>query len=347
MHVNVTLTLLLLSQQNAIRLLDDEEDDDFVGGGGSGIGGSDAVTATGNMASDWRSYLTTVGSMDSLDSSVHGGGGYGPSPDASPSSSGGGGTEGGPKLSRRSAARLRAFVTSCRLAVPDDPFPTPGTKGGGPTAAGSRGGFVSVRESEAAKAAAAADTAARQLLGKPLHDGKADGRKEPLALPESAKVGTDATSLEAALSGFSVNDEDPKKGGSAKKENGSGKSGKSGNVTKKRQISTGSAASFRTRPQQYPQFEADDLTVRVELYIRSLRRVRETGDECVIYLEPPRAVRARVRGVVKSFIVTVGCVSSIGPVLSSLVGSMTKELLAVEVIGEELSSAIGSEYRTL
>ena len=314
-----------------------------MGGGGSGFGGSEALDS-GDRASEWRSRLDlySVSSTDSLDNSNHGG-------EITPSSSPKSASDRGPRLSRRSAARLRAFLTSCQLAVPDDPFPAPGTAGGnaGSNSGANGSGEATLRQSEAKKAAAAADTAARQLLGKPLHESKPKERG-PQVLTADARVASDASSLEAALSGFSVSAaaEDKKKGGSPKKQvNKNGKGGKrNGNGTGgdlKRQTSTASAASRRA--QRYPQFEDDDLTVRVELYVRSLRRVRETGDECVINLEPPRAIRARVGEVVDSFIVTVGCVRGIGPVLSQLVGSLTKELLAVEVLGEEISAAIRSK----
>ena len=295
-------------------LLDDEEVDDFVGGGGSGIGGSDALSGNGELASDWRLYLDTVDSMDSLDSTAHGDLSE-PSAAAAVNTSTSSDHSDGPKLSRRSNARLRAFLSSCRLAVPDDPFPTTAAGGGSGGAQGNGSGPASVRATEAAKTAAAADTTARQLLGKPLH------------ARDDAKVaaGTaDPASLETALSNFAVAD-DAKDGPKKLK---------------------GSFTPNRPRD-RYPQFEENDLTVRIELYIRSLRRVRETGNECVIALEPPRAIKARVRGVVDSFVVTVGCVRSIGPQLRKLVGNLTKELLAVEAIGQDLLSAIGrlaSEY---
>lgn len=294
------------------RLLDDEEVDDFVGGGGSGIGGSDALSGNGELASDWRLYLDTVDSMDSLDSTAHGDSTE-TSAELKTSTSSNQGD--GPKLSRRSNARLRAFLSSCRLAVPDDPFPT--TAGGGSGGAQGNGSAPnSVRATEAAKTAAAADTTARQLLGKPLHAEK------------DAKVAgtTDPASLETALSNFAVADANDAK-----------------NSPKKVK---GSFTPNRPRD-RYPQFEENDLTVRIELYIRSLRRVRETGNECGIALEPPRAIKARVRGVVDSFVVTVGCVRSIGPELRKLVRNLTKELLAVETIGQDLLSVIGrlaSEY---
>ena len=309
-------------------LLDNEEVDDFVGG--AGIGGSDALSgSSGELASDWRLYLDAVDYMDSLDTSAHG--------DAPEASAGGGTSNGaGPKLSRRSNARLRAFLSSCRLAVPDDPFPTVPVTGSG--AQGSGSGPTSVRATEAAKTAAAADTTARQLLGKPLHgNGNGKPKAQAQALPESAKVGADAASLETALSNFAVTDGDGKD--RPKKDKAKGADGM------KRQ--TSKASSFLKRPELYPQFDQNDLTVRIELYIRSLRRVRETGNECVMALEPPRAIKARVRGVVDSFVATVGCVRSIGPELRKLVGNLTKELLAVEVIGQDLLSAIGrlaSEY---
>jgi hypothetical protein len=107
-----------------------------------------------------------------------------------------------------------------------------------------------------------------------------------------------------------------------------------------RQISVSSASSA-VKP--LPQFRASDLTTRLELYIRTLHRVRTLGRECVIAVEPPRALKARANALVMSFVATVGCVRSMGPSLTRLLECLTKELLAEDVLGEGVSNVIRSK----
>lgn len=85
-----------------------------------------------------------------------------------------------------------------------------------------------------------------------------------------------------------------------------------------------------------PQIREEDLVTRLELYIRSLHRVRLQEQECVLAAEPARAMKARVRAVVTAFVDTVGTVRQQHPVLSRLLQSLTQEVLAVEVLGEKL-----------
>jgi len=121
--------------------------------------------------------------------------------------------------------------------------------------------------------------------------------------------------------------------------------------------------STRSRRSQrryiYPQVDQDDLVIRLELYIRSLKRVfygtpataTETPangtpqvlEECNAHREPSGLLRARVNCLCRAFIANVGSVTSIQPVLKALLGSMTKELLAVDVLGEDLLKAITSK----
>jgi hypothetical protein len=107
-----------------------------------------------------------------------------------------------------------------------------------------------------------------------------------------------------------------------------------------RQISVSSTSSS-AKP--LPQFSASDLTTRLELYIRTLHRVRTLGRECVITAEPPRALKARAQSLVMSFVATVGCVRSMGPSLTRLLECMTKELLAEDCLGEGVSNVIQRE----
>jgi hypothetical protein len=104
-----------------------------------------------------------------------------------------------------------------------------------------------------------------------------------------------------------------------------------------RQISVSSTSSS-AKP--LPQFSASDLTTRLELYIRTLHRVRTLGRECVVTAEPPRALKARAQSLVMSFVATVGCVRSMGPSLTRLLECMTKELLAEDCLGEGVSNVI-------
>ena len=95
-----------------------------------------------------------------------------------------------------------------------------------------------------------------------------------------------------------------------------------------------------------PQFRASNLSTRLELYIRTLTRVRTLGRECVVAAEPPRALKARANALVTSFVATVGCVRSMGPSLTRLLQNLTKELLAEDVLGNDLCNVIRSEYYT-
>lgn len=95
------------------------------------------------------------------------------------------------------------------------------------------------------------------------------------------------------------------------------------------------------------QISKEELLTRLELYVRTIHRVRTADDECVLALEPVRAIKARTRSVVSAFVDSVGCVRSMSPVLTKLLTLMTKELLAVEIVGEDLVKVIRrivSEY---
>jgi hypothetical protein len=95
---------------------------------------------------------------------------------------------------------------------------------------------------------------------------------------------------------------------------------------------------------RYPQFRGAELTLRLELYIRTLMRTASTGQECVVTLEAPKTVKARALTVVRSFVATVGCVRSLRPTLTNLMQNLTKELLAVDTLCEDISKVIGRKY---
>jgi hypothetical protein len=96
-----------------------------------------------------------------------------------------------------------------------------------------------------------------------------------------------------------------------------------------------------------PQIREEELVTHLELYIRSLHRVRAQKQECVLAAEPARAVKARARSLVVSFVDTVGTVRQQSPVLTRLLQCLTQELLAVDILGENVGRVIRrivSEY---
>jgi hypothetical protein len=95
------------------------------------------------------------------------------------------------------------------------------------------------------------------------------------------------------------------------------------------------------------QVAEDELLLRSELYIRSVYRAKLLQQECVVAAEPARALKARARSIVVAFVDTVNTVQSQNPVLTRLLKYLTLELLAVEVLSEELFKfirRIASDY---
>jgi len=101
-----------------------------------------------------------------------------------------------------------------------------------------------------------------------------------------------------------------------------------------RQIST--PASRRL----YPQISEAQLTTRLELYLRTLYRVRNLKEECVIAMETPKAIKARALCLVQAFVDTAACVRSMSPCLTRLLGCLTKEILAVDTLSDEIEKVI-------
>jgi chorismate mutase len=197
------------------------------------------------------------------------------------------------KLSRRSLARMEAFVASCALALPDDlilPF-VPSSR--------------------------------RIANGGKLNNNTSKKKPPPIF----AGLQTFATSLR----------------GTAEQ--------KSNNVD--------TATSIRN-DDKYPQMNVNDLTLRLELYIRNLRRIYAVREqqlqqqqeeqirqgnhkeliECVVNFEPPRTIRARIQILLNSLIATTNSVGSMRPILTNLLKNLTRELLAVECLSEELNGYI-------
>jgi len=118
---------------------------------------------------------------------------------------------------------------------------------------------------------------------------------------------------------------------------------------------TSSASSSKT-PKIHRQIEQGELLLRLDLYCRTLRRIRSIADdsngtkqleECIIQYEPKKTIRSRVRLIVQTFLGNVDCVRDVRKTLMSLVLKSTLEVLAVEIWCEELSATVdrlASEY---
>jgi hypothetical protein len=188
-------------------------------------------------------------------------------------------------LSRRTKARMEAFLAGCSLAVPGQ--------------------------------------------------GEAPSKSRSVAaVPEETSV---MVSLQDGLSGFGI----------------TGKASKS-LVSQKKKPSLTEKMGRRMVGQvsdpnsvKHPQIDESDLVVRLELYIRTVQRVRNLGEECVIAMEPPKAIRARSRYITDAFVATAAYVRNITPVLTRLLHCLTMEVLAVECVAEEITKVmqrIASEY---
>jgi len=117
-----------------------------------------------------------------------------------------------------------------------------------------------------------------------------------------------------------------------------------------------STASSSITPKIHGQIEHGELLLRLDLYCRTLRRIRSIADysngkkqlqECIIQCEPKKSIRSRVRLIVQTFLGNVDCVRDVHKTLMSLILKATLEVLAVEIWCEELSATVdrlASEY---
>eukprot|EP00804_Cyclotella_cryptica_P011976 CCRYP_004449-RA/>CCRYP_004449-RA protein AED:0.03 eAED:0.03 QI:153/1/1/1/1/1/4/361/620 len=108
-------------------------------------------------------------------------------------------------------------------------------------------------------------------------------------------------------------------------------------------------------PKTYRQIDHGDLMHRLELYCRTLRRIRSIMDanpskemeECVIQYEGKKTIRSRVFLIIQTYLRNVDCVRDVHKTLMGLISRDTLGVLAVEVCCDELRSAIErltSEY---
>jgi hypothetical protein len=93
-----------------------------------------------------------------------------------------------------------------------------------------------------------------------------------------------------------------------------------------------------TTEMEYPQFSASELTGRLELYLMSL--VSPDDATSTTTITSKKACRNRAMGIVRAFVCTAGCVRSVGPTLTQLLVTMTKEVLCVEHLCGEVTTVI-------
>ena len=99
-------------------------------------------------------------------------------------------------------------------------------------------------------------------------------------------------------------------------------------------ISSIQEAVRSSKSMEYPQIRAAELAMRLELYLR-----------CCCCQEPSiKFLKARAMGIVRAFVATVGCVTSVGPTLTQLLETMTKEVLCVDTLSGEVTRVIRREY---
>jgi hypothetical protein len=106
------------------------------------------------------------------------------------------------------------------------------------------------------------------------------------------------------------------------------------------------AALMRSRKvMEYPQLRQAEMTLRLELYVRTLVRIVANDEDqpCVLRLEPAKALKARAMCIVRAHVATVGCVTSMGPNLTRLLEALTRELLAVDTLCGEVVTVIRRE----
>jgi len=138
--------------------------------------------------------------------------------------------------------------------------------------------------------------------------------------------------------------------------------GKNGKDKKKKQLDAPvlavrkiSISSSPSAPKISRQIDRGDLQLRLDLYCRTLRRIRSLSDanpskpmeECVIQYLSKKAIRSRVRLIVQTYLRNVDCVRVVHKTLMTLVLRATLEVLAVEVWCPELRSTVdrlASEY---
>ncbi len=238
------------------------------------------------------------------------------------------------ELSTRSKCRMEAFLAGCSYALPNDPFPmTTTTKGSTTSTAG-----ISTNSHTSYSVAASLQKSIQKFVGSnPI------SRKKDII----SSNGSSSTSSSSSSVHNTENDNPAKMNNNLKNDH---LSNTNQNIVDSSASSTSSSKRVvKSIRRNFPQIHVQDLTLRLEIYLRSLRRLRAQNsnsnnsqskqqimEECLLACEPTRYLKARVDLVVQAFIATVSCVHSMRPTLTNLLRTMTQELLAVPVLAEEL-----------
>ena len=227
-------------------------------------------------------------------------------------------------LSRRTKARMEAFLAGCILAVPSIELgnPPPGTP---PAARITRKVDFSPPHNRGVKPAALSTKGTNRSIHK--------SPKSTLPPQQEHNV-----ELQDGLSGFQVTSTTAK--APPNQSAGGGPSPLLSSVTAQgksliRQVSNNSKKAIK-----HPQIPEEELVLRLELYIRSLQRIRTLKEECVVAMEPPKAIKARARYVTSAFVATAACLRSMSPGLTRLLTCLTKEVLAVDCLSETIVKAM-------
>ena len=89
-----------------------------------------------------------------------------------------------------------------------------------------------------------------------------------------------------------------------------------------------------------PQISEADLILRLDLYIRTLQRVKNLNEDCVIAMETPKIIKIRARLISNAFVGTAGCVRSVSTTLTKLLNCLTMEVIAMDVLSEDIIKVI-------
>ena len=221
------------------------------------------------------------------------------------------------KLDRRSVSRMEAFLSSCSMALPNDPlhhYPSKASSSNGST----KPNFGSSKK----------NVFSLQSLKNVVQDVQSSNAKVSSVVTALSNL-TKPTASQDASSPSSVST--------------------AATTSKTR------SRSKSISEQMFPQIHVEDLTHRLTLYIKSIRRVHLHSSSsttttpadppnhdhlCLLSHEPPRALQARIQLLLTSFASTTNTISSIRPILTNLLSYLTLELLSVEVLSEDLTSTI-------
>ena len=89
-----------------------------------------------------------------------------------------------------------------------------------------------------------------------------------------------------------------------------------------------------------PQISESDLILRLDLYIRTLQRVKNLNEDCVIAMETPKIIKIRAKCITNAFVTTAGCVRSISAILTKLLNCLTMEIIAIDTLSEDIKKVI-------